>query len=161
MRLHLSSVQGDQRLHERKSDTEAPLRPIQRLLRLCKQVEYAGKHFRCDSHAVVPNAQHRLVEPILQLYPDLPFAIGIFARIGEKIHDDLLEPYRVTLRPQRPVGERDRQRLRFLVGLRPGGLHCAMDDLPQVHELELQSDAGTYRDVAERVERLARVETGG
>jgi len=27
--------------------------------------------------------------------------------------------------------------------------------------LELQSDAGTYRDVAERVERLARVETGG
>ena len=27
--------------------------------------------------------------------------------------------------------------------------------------LELQSDAGVYRDVAERVERLARVETGG
>ena len=27
--------------------------------------------------------------------------------------------------------------------------------------LELQSDAGAYRDVAERVERLARVETGG
>jgi Tfp pilus assembly protein PilF len=27
--------------------------------------------------------------------------------------------------------------------------------------LELQSDAGPYRDVAERVERLARVETGG
>jgi tetratricopeptide (TPR) repeat protein len=27
--------------------------------------------------------------------------------------------------------------------------------------LELQSDAGSYRDVAERVERLARVETGG
>jgi len=27
--------------------------------------------------------------------------------------------------------------------------------------LELQSDAGDYRDVAERVERLARVETGG
>jgi lipopolysaccharide biosynthesis regulator YciM len=27
--------------------------------------------------------------------------------------------------------------------------------------LELQADAGVYRDVAERVERLARVETGG
>ena len=27
--------------------------------------------------------------------------------------------------------------------------------------LELQSEAGDYRDVAERVERLARVETGG
>ena len=73
--------------------------------RLHEQVEHARQQLRRDADAVVAHADHRARRPRARPRRRIrPPPVGVLGRVVEQVDDDLREPHRVAVEPQRRLG---------------------------------------------------------
>ncbi|MEJ7637199.1 MAG: hypothetical protein WKF75_04205, partial [Singulisphaera sp.] len=113
------------RLCTSASPIPSPLRPIRGRVRLGEEIEDPGQDFRSDPDAVVPHPDDQEIGLAHGLQGDPAPRLGVLGGVGQEVAQDLDEPDRVGLQPERLGRERHRELVAARIDERPGGLDGA------------------------------------
>src|SRR5690606_9249974 len=102
-RADVAAVQLDQVAHERQTDAEPALRSAQRARVLDEEVEDSPQHVGLDAEAVVDYFHGYVLALLLDRKRDRSALFGVLSRVGEQVLEDLREPDRIALHPDRLV----------------------------------------------------------
>ena len=123
------------------------LRSVQRPVCLRKQIEDTREKFRSDPDAGISHTNDRLLAFLLRREPDATAVVRVLGGVVEKVHDELLDPGCVRMKPDRRCRQRYRKCVPALVDQRTGGFNRTFENSLQ-HDsigMKLNSPGGDAR----------------
>ena len=87
-----ASVHLDERLDDRQSDAEPPLRPIDRGVGLSEEIEDPAERLGRNPDALVDDADDHVVVLAVPDDGDRPPFLAVFGGVAHEVDDDLLQP---------------------------------------------------------------------
>ena len=124
-----------------------------------EQVEHVGQEVGRDADARVPDADGDFPARPLGREPDRAAPRRVLGSVAQEVADDLGEPCRVGVQPDRLGGQRDRESMRAGLGGRADHLDRLLDDGGEQHGLSPEGDLAVRdtRDVEQVVHQAGEV----
>src|SRR4030095_1056807 len=107
---------------------------------LHEEIEDSWQHLGCDSNAVVANANDSILFLLLGDHVDAAPGLGVFHRIADEVHHNLLEAGGVSSYRQILVRQRDRELNATLKREVSRGIDGALNNLRNVERFAVESD---------------------